>query len=737
VNTKRLVFALALAAALAMFGWTCRRFARMIFAGRPEDRNDHPGERLRSLLVYFLGQKKVIEKTWVPARRWRRFVSALGSKYHFVIFWGFIIITLGTAETLAQGLFPSFSLAGLLGAGIGRGLYTAMDLCSLLVLAVIAFAFFRRIVLQPRLIPMSRDAAAILGAIAALMLSHFAIHGLRGLAAGGAEAGYPVSAALVAPLAGLAPVTAARAAEVAWWIHVGVVLAFLNYLLYSKHSHIIAALPNIYYRKLGQRGVLPKLNMEADDMAATGVVTRFEDFTWKSLMDSFACTECARCSNFCPAFNTGKPLSPMQVIHDIRDDMKSRMPDRGPLDRVIERFQHGAEAAQIEKVIPLIGVRTTEDVLWACTTCGACQEVCPVFIDHPEKIIQMRQDLVLVEEKVPPDLARTFKNLEQNGNPWGIGADKRMDWAAGKDIPTLDDRPEAEYLLWVGCAGAYDDRIKKQTLALVEILREGGVDFAVLGLEEGCTGDPARRSGNEMLYQMQAQQNVETMNARKVKKVVTACPHCLHTIKNEYPQLGGSFEVRHHTQLIRELVAGGKVVLDRATAATLGSAAGADPAVDTANGPAATPAPGAERIAFHDPCYLGRWNGEYEAPRALLDALPAGPAARQELPRNKQHGFCCGAGGGRMWMEEKIGTRVNHNRVDEVLASGVTTVATACPFCTIMLNDGVQDRNAGDKVQVLNVSELVAKSMKRKRELASPEPATPEGANGGGRPAAE
>ena len=273
----------------------------------------------------------------------------------------------------------------------------------------------------------------------------------------------------------------------------------------------------------------------------------------------------------------------MQVIHDIRDDLRSRMPDRGPLDVLIDRFQHGQRAADpnaalgdSEHLIPLIGGRTTEDVLWACTTCGACQEVCPVFIEHPEKIIQMRQNLVLVQEKVPPDLARTFTNLERNGNPWGIGADKRMDWADGMDVPTLDDHPDAEYLLWVGCAGAFDDRIKKQTRALVEVMREGGVDFAVLGLEEGCTGDPARRSGNEMLYQMQAQQNVETMNAKKVKKVVTACPHCLHTIKNEYPQLGGDFEVRHHTQLIRELVAAGKIEIEDLTKATDGRRPDAD-----------------------------------------------------------------------------------------------------------------------------------------------------------------
>jgi Fe-S oxidoreductase len=674
---RRALFAVLLAAALGMFTWTVRRFARMIVAGRPEGRFDQRQARVRSVLLYFFGQKKVIEKTTLPAKRLPRFVSAVGSKYHFLIFWGFIFITIGTVETIVAGLFPAFSWSRLLGAGVGQALGAIIDVFSLLVLILVGFAFFRRIVLQPRLIPMSRDAAAILSAIGFLMLTYFGMRRLAG-----------------------------AAAQLCWWAHVIILLAFLNYLLYSKHSHILAALPNIYFRKLGQRGALPKLNMEADDIASTGVVQGWQDFTWKSLLDGFACTECARCTNFCPAYNTGKPLSPMQVIHDLRDDLRAHMPDRGPLDTLLDRFQHGAAAETDSALKPLIGGRTSEEVLWACTTCGACQEVCPVFIDHPEKIIQMRQNLVMVQEKVPPDLARAFTNLERNGNPWGIGADKRMDWADGLGVPTLDDKPDAEYLLWVGCAGAYDDRIKKQTRALVDVLREGGVDFAVLGLEEGCTGDPARRAGNEMLYQMQAQQNIETMNAKKVKKVVTACPHCLHTIKNEYPQLGGNFEVRHHTQLMRELVAEGKIEIAR------------DAAGDHETG-----APG--KLTFHDPCYLGRWNGEYDAPRAVLDALPGGRDAREELPRNKEHGFCCGAGGGRMWMEEKIGTRVNHNRTDEILATGADTVATACPFCTIMLRDGVQDRNAGDRVQVLNVSELLAKSMKRKRQLDEAKAAPP------------
>ena len=469
---RRVAFALLLAAALAMFAWTLRRFVRMLLAARPDRRTDRPLERVDSVLRYFFGQKKVVEKTNIPAKRLPGFVRAMGSKYHFFIFWGFLVITIGSTETLIQGLFPGFSLRLVLGETLAAGLYRTIDVFCGLVLALVLFAFFRRVVLQPRLIPLSRDAAAILSAIGLLMISYF---GMR--------------------------FGAGTLAAVSWWGHVVILLAFLNYLLYSKHSHIIAALPNIYFRELGQRGVLPKLNLEADDIAATGVVQGWKDFTWKSQLDGFACTECARCTNSCPAYNTGKPLSPMQVIHDVRDDLRAHMPDLGPLDALIERFQHGHAAAEaVGKDIPLIGGRTTEEVLWACTTCGACQEVCPVFIDQPGKILQMRQNLVLVQEKVPPDLARTFTNLERNGNPWGIGADKRLDWAEGMDVPTLDDRPNAEYLLWVGCAGAFDDRIKKQTRALVEVMREGGVDFAVLGLEEGCTGDPARRAGNEMLY---------------------------------------------------------------------------------------------------------------------------------------------------------------------------------------------------------------------------------------------
>ena len=687
---KRVAFALVLLGSMALFAWTVRRFARMVLAGKPEPRFDRLGERIGSILTFFFGQRKVVEKAELPSRRLQWFVTAVGSKYHFFIFWGFMIITVGTTELIVQGLFPSFNLTMVMGTRLAMWTWTAIDWSNLVVLALIGFSVFRRVFLQPNLIPMSRDAAAILGAIALLMITHFGIHAFAGVAYGAAEPGLPLSGMVAWAFRDMQPATAHIVSEVNWWFHVTIVLVFLNYLLYSKHSHILASFPNIFFRQLDQRGVLPKLNMEAEEIEQIGIVKEYKDFTWKSLLDGFACTECARCTNSCPAYVTGKPLSPMQIIHDVRDEMKARLTGRGPLDTLMERFQHGDEGeALITRDVEMVGGRTSEEALWACTTCGACQEVCPVFIDQPEKILQMRQNLVLLQEKVPPDLARTFKNLEQNGNPWGLASDKRMDWAVGHDIPTLDDKPNAEYLLWVGCAGAYDDRIKKQTVALVDILKEGGVDFAVLGLEEGCSGDTARRSGNEMLYQMEAQKNIETMNGKSVKKVITACPHCFHTIKNEYPQLGGNFEVKHHTQMIRELVDSGKVAV-------------------------AKDAEGTKRVTYHDPCYLGRWNGEYDAPRETLDKMGDD---RIELERSRERGFCCGAGGGRMWMEENTGTRVNHNRVDEILASGAQTVATACPFCTIMVQDGVNDRGAQDKVQVLNVAEMVAKSMVRKRQI--------------------
>jgi Fe-S oxidoreductase len=699
-----LIFLALLAASFAFFARTTWLFGRAVFAGvaDPRPRIDQIPARLASVAIYFFAQKKVAEEG--PQHQ--------TSKHHLFIFWGFLIITIGTADTLLGGVWHGFAFSSWMPRFAYQPLYTVIDIFNLIVLTMIGWAVFRRLVVRPRLIPWNLDAGLILGGIGSLMLTHFLVHGYEiagtlALPGAGADHTFPISGAFARFLGPLSAETAHRGAVAAYWTHVLILLTFLNYLPYSKHIHLLGALPNIFTRNLSERRLdLPKPNLE--DEAQWGV-GKFEQFSWKSLLDTYACTECARCTNYCPAYNTGKNLSPMQLVHDIRYEMLDRVQLR---DRIAEletqtadleayARDHGedpaahpspdltfardqlATAKQTDQDMPkLTGGRVAEDTLWACTTCGACQEVCPVFIEHPLKIIQMRQNLILEQEKTPQDLVRTFRNMERQSNPWGIANDKRMEWAEGLEVPTIEDKPDPEWILWVGCAGAFDARIIKQTRAMVKVLAAAKVDYAVLGHQEGCTGDPARRAGNEMLFQMLAEQNVETLKTVGAKKVVTSCPHCLHTLKNDYPQFGGDFEVVHHTQLLARLVADGKLT------------------------PGGAPV---DSVTYHDSCYLGRWNREFDAPRDLITAMNV-PTVK-EMARSKRHGFCCGAGGARMFMEEENDQRVNVNRTDEVIATGVEAVAVACPFCNIMLTDGMKARDQEDNIKVLDVAELLAQSI--------------------------
>jgi Fe-S oxidoreductase len=684
---KQFVFAVLLAVAGGVFTYTMQRYIRVLLRGTkdPRPRFDQLAKRLWMVLVYFVGQKKVAERQIKPAPQ---------SWHHLFIFWGFLIITVGTGELVLNGLFPGFHLDLLLGDTLYAGLRWLIDLMNLVVLAMVGYAFFRRVVVKPRLIPMNLDAGLILGGIGTLMISYFATESLHAAAAGATLTAAPVSSVLARFFAGaLSPSAAHTAGEAAYWVHVTTLFTFLNYLPYSKHIHLLGALPNILTMNLSERKLdIPKMNLEDETQWGVG---KFEQFSWKQLLDTYACTECARCSNYCPANATEKPLSPMALIHDIRYEMLERGTAELELARVQNlydvadgmerpRLQPALDAARAkcEGMAPLVGGRIKEETLWSCTMCGACQEACPVFIEHPLKILQMRQNLVLQQEKAPAELARAFRNIERNQNPWGIGADQRMDWAEGLDVPTIEDKPDPEYLLWVGCAGAFDQRIRKQTQAMVKILNAAKVDYAVLGHQESCTGDPARRGGNEMLFQMQAEANVETINATGVRKVITSCPHCLHTLKNDYPQFGGTWEVIHHTQLIDHLFERGKLRPD-------GNKLG--------------------KVVYHDSCYLGRWNGEYDAPRRTLRRLPVVDVVEPTRARNK--GFCCGAGGGRMFMEEKTGARVNRNRAEELVGTGADTIAVACPFCNVMMTDGMKDLNKEEEIKVLDVAELVAASL--------------------------
>ncbi len=702
IRVTQVLLLLLIAASLAFFARTSWLFGRAVAAGVPDPRprlDDLPG-RLMDVGIYFFGQKKVAEEG--PQHR--------SSKHHLFIFWGFMIITIATVEIFVSGLIPGLSLA-LLPDILYKPLYVAIDVFNGIVLLMILWAITRRLVIQPRLIPWTLDAGLILGAIGSLMVTHFIFHGYEIAAqvsmGEGGRAYMPISNALGHLLAPLPADAAHRGATIGYWLHVLIVLTFLNYLPYSKHIHLLGALPNIFARNRSEQKMdLPKLNLEDENQWGVG---RFEQFSWKSLLDTYACTECARCSNYCPAYNTGKNLSPMQLIHDIRYDMLDRTALR---DRIVEQTQavaeltefsstHGfddshphpdlvharaelvATETELATMPKLTGGRVAEDTLWACTTCGACQEVCPVFIEHPIKIIQMRQNLVLEQEKTPGELQRTFRNMERQSNPWGIANDQRMDWAKDLNVPTIEENPDPEYILWVGCAGAFDSRIIKQTRAMVKILTTAQVDYAVLGHQEACTGDPARRAGNEMLFQALAEQNVETLKSVNAKKVITSCPHCLHTLKNDYPQFGGNFEVIHHTQLLDHLFKSGELKSEKSPVAT---------------------------ITYHDSCYLGRWNGEFDAPRAVIEAVGV-PGGITEMTRNKRHGFCCGAGGARMFMEEHEGERVNVNRTDEAITTGVAAVAVACPFCSIMLTDGMKQRNVEESIQVLDIAELVAASI--------------------------
>lgn len=695
----QVLFILLLAASFAFFARTVWLFGRALATGTADARPriDDLGGRLADVGIYFFGQKKVAEEG--PQHR--------TSKHHLFIFWGFLIITIATADIIVSGVIPSVSLK-LLPEFFYKPLYTLIDVFNGIVLLMILWAITRRTLVKPRLIPWNLDAGLILGAIGSLMVSHFLYHAYELAGSGATSWWMPISFAFSKGLTGLSPEALHRGATIGYWLHVLIVLTFLNYLPYSKHIHLLGALPNIFARNRSERRMdLPKIDLEDEKQWGVG---QYEQFSWKSLLDTYACTECARCTNYCPAYNTGKNLSPMQLVHDIRYEMLDRVGLRDRIaqqekdvaglaeysaangyddahphpDYVFAKDSLAASQKELEEMPRLTGGRVQEDTLWACTTCGACQEVCPVFIEHPLKILQMRQNLVLEQEKTPPELQRTYRNMERQSNPWGIANDQRMDWAKDLDVPTIEENPDPEFILWVGCAGAFDSRIIKQTRAMVKVLNAANVSYAVLGHNEACTGDPARRTGNEMLFQMLAEQNVETLKQANAKKVVTSCPHCLHTLRHDYPQFGGDFEVVHHTQLIDHLYKEGRLLSGD------------------------TPSP-INKITYHDSCYLGRWNREFDAPRDVIKQL--GVKNVVEMERNKRHGFCCGAGGGRMFMEEHEGQRVNLNRTDEIIETGAEAVAVACPFCNIMLTDGMKQRNVEEKIQVLDIAELVAQSI--------------------------
>ena len=690
-----------------------QKFIRIAALGKPSNLQETWGQRISSLFQFFFGQRKVAEES--------------RSYHHLAIYWGFLVLQLATLKMMFEGVFGLWVTPGDVLGPVYPVILAMTDWGNVVVFAAISYAMFRRLVIKPDFVPVSLDAMLILGAIMTLSLTHWGHHAYHMAVTGVYDGGSGFSLQL-GKLFGLydtvsmsdeliVHVDADRAhlaSEGHWWGHILIVLAFMNYLPYSKHIHVLGSGPNILLRNQGQRGAMPKLKLfdgEADDPDAEPLfdnwgVGRIEDFSWKSLLDNYSCTECARCTSYCPAYATNKPLSPMHLIHDLKDEMKARgslllqlKAAGGPLPSVMPPEEEpelppNANKSKIDEIMelleqaePLVGGRIKDETLWACTTCGACQEVCPVFIDHPLKILQMRSHIVLNDEtgRTPGEATRVIGNItDGQGNPWNAPAEDRMAWAEGLDVPLLEDNPDAEYLLFVGCAGAYDDEAKKTTKALVKVLGAAGVSYAVLGKQEKCTGDTVRRLGDEMNFQVMAQEQVDTFNEHKVTKVIATCPHCFHVIKNEYPQFGGEYEVVHHSDLIAKLMDEGHLKVSN---------------------------PLDQKITYHDSCYLGRWNGVYSGPRAAIKMTMRDKQRFVELDRNREHGFCCGAGGGRMWVEEEPEKRVNVNRSKEIVEAGVDAVAVGCPFCKTMISDGMKHFNKDEDIAVLDIAQVVAQAL--------------------------
>jgi Fe-S oxidoreductase len=634
------VLAAALAASLGLFTRRALVLVRRVQSAPPSDRSGHLGPRARNEATIVLGQRKLLQRIGPGLM-------------HAFIFWGFMVLlpTIVIAMISIVDRRDTFPWLG------HQGWYFLLvDIFAVLVLVGVVAAFYIRKVQRPRRFEGSHlgEADLILALIATIAVSLLLWHAAQiALGLNDWPRGWsPVSNGLSHIFARDGVTRVLERAFV--WIHVVTILSFLAYLPHSKHLHIMAAAVNVWFARTGPGGRLEPLDFTVpDDDIRFGAGTP-ADLTWKQVLDTYSCTECGRCQDACPANATGKVLSPKLLIMGLRDSVMS-----------------GSEGALVPEAVP-------EESVWDCVTCGACVQACPVSIEHVDHIIDLRRHLVMVESSFPTEAEPMLRDVERASNPWGKAQSERADWAADLDIRVLQPGdPPPEYLYWVGCASSFDERARRTAESTAKLLRRANVDFAILGPRESCTGDPARRMGNEYVFQAFAEQNVETLNESGVTKIIANCPHCFNTLANEYPDFGGHYEVIHHTELLSRLIADGRI----------------------------TPNPDASQsITYHDSCYLARHNDVIQAPRDLVQAV----GTPVEMARSGKQTFCCGAGGAHMWMEERA-SPINANRVQEAAATGADTLAVACPYCTIMLDDGVQ--STGDQLRVVDVATLLAESL--------------------------
>ena len=699
------VMIVMLVVAWMAFFWSVQRRYRVMVLGRPAMRWDAIIDRIVGTVRFAFGQSRMPR---YPLTGW----------LHVAIFFGFMVLLLRTLVLWGRGVLddPAFNMDFVFGAvaemnAIGRAYSAAKDICAVVVLVAASIALYNRVVVRPKRLTQSFEANLILAIIITMMIADILYDGaeivLRGREMPGHAGFIPyefAGSAAAFALGGLGDEVLRVLSEIGFWTHSGLVLVFLNLLPYGKHFHVVTSIPNVFLRDVGPAGRIPPIVGLEEKMESMGEGDRFgvgqvTDLTWKGILDLYTCTECGRCTDNCPANQTGKKLSPKHLTIHMRNNLYGRQDELlGELpDEVVGRasdeappagpahFGHGSDAVPV--VRDLFPEVVTPQEVWACTTCRACEQECPVLISYVDKMMGLRQHLVLDQGEVPPELATALRGMETNSNPWNISSMDRAKWAKGLEVRTLgemdaEEAKKVEVLLFVGCAGSFDDRAKKIATAMVKLLNAGGVDFAVLGKEEQCTGDIARRAGNEYLFQMMAKANIELFAGYDVKKIITICPHCYNTFKNEYPDFGGTYEVLSHVEVLLDLVRRGKL---KPTEKIEGS------------------------VVYHDSCYLGRHNEIYDEPRDLLAAIPG--LELKDAAASRDRGLCCGAGGAQYFKEEEKGeTRVNARRTDQLLATGAGTIATACPFCMTMLTDGLKALDKDEEIGQLDIAELLARS---------------------------